>query len=243
MRFCLLLMWGVTLSSSTSLRRELTPIELIADAIPQYSRINTRELQDTADGFDNEADGFDEAEGTGGSSAPPEVTGTNPAAPAPLPVGNDVIPGNENPDPVINDSGNAPANMAGNLDPVINDSGNAPTTQPVQMAQPVKTTQPVQTAKAVQTVQPTVSPTLSPSHRPTIRPTMSPTKSKIVIPVIPTQIYPDEEEDFGVMHALAFVFFGAIVALAIRYRDSIRNLIPADAGARASKRSGRYQEM
>jgi hypothetical protein len=272
MRFCLLLMWGVTLSSSTLLRRQLTPIE----------SIGTRELQDTADNFDAE-------EETGGSSAVPEVTGTIPAVPAPPPISNEAIPGNGNPDSVINDSGNTPANMAESPDPVINDSGNSPanmadapantadapantadapanmadapandtakpvqtnqpvqptktvqTNQPVQTPKAVQTAQPVQTPKAVQTAQPIVSPTHSPSHRPTIRPTASPTKAKTVIP---QQNYPDEEEGFGAMHALAFVFFGAIIALAIRKRNSIRNLIPADAGARSSKRSGRYQEM
>jgi hypothetical protein len=271
MRFCLLLMWGVTLSSSTLLRRQLTPIE----------SISTRELQDTADNFDVD-------DGTGGSSAVPEVTGTIPAVPAPSPIGNEAVPGNGKPDSVINDSGGTPTNMAGIPDPVINDSGNAPanmadvpantadtpadntaktvvadapaddtaktvqtaqpvqtpkavqTSQPVQSPKPVQTAQPVQIPKIVQTAQPIASPTHSPSHRPTLRPTASPTKAKTVIP---QQNYPDEEEGFGVMHALAFVFFGAIVALAIRKRNSIRNLIPADGGARASKRSGRYQEM
>jgi hypothetical protein len=47
----------------------------------------------------------------------------------------------------------------------------------------------------------------------------------------------------GAPHVLAFVFFGAIVALAIPKERLYSESLLADAGARSSKRSGRHQEM
>jgi hypothetical protein len=263
MRFCLLLMWGVTLSSSTLLRRQLTPIESNADEIQQNTHSTTRQLQDAVNG-------------TGGSSPPPEVTGTNPAevtgtipaAPAPPPTGNETIPGNGNPNPGTVDSGKTPANIApapDNSTPKTNPFADADidfckTATAVDSCEGCKAAASSVTENdktcwwengtctkksterdqgemcVVQTARPTVSPTFSPSPRPT----SSPSKARVDIP---QQNYPDEEEGFDFTKVLAFVFFGAIIALAVRKRDFIRNLISGDAGTRSSKRSGRYQEM
>jgi hypothetical protein len=294
MRFCLLLMWGVTLSSST--------LESIADEIQQNTRTTTRQL-----------------ETDGGGAHSPEVTGTDPAtaAPTPPPTGNDTIPGNGNPVPGTNDSGNPPANIPSapeigtpETDPCAHadvdncaacktaaasltdndktcwwDGSSCSKTEleghaAEDMCQPpyVAPTDPCATAVdsceackvaassvtendktcwwengtcskvsterdqgemcVVQTTRPTVSPTVSPTFAPTHRPTSSPTKARVVIP---EQNYPDEEVGFGATKVLAFVFFGVIIALAVRNRNFLSSQVGA--GLRSSKQSGRYQEM
>jgi hypothetical protein len=265
MRFCLLLMWGVTLSSSTLLRRELTPIESIADDIQQ----SARQLDEAAGGI----------EGTDGSNAPPEVTGTELPAAA-------VTPGYTASAPVGTPETDPCADVGVDSCDACKDAGHTLTEDDKtcwwdgsscskteeashvvdEMCEPPEAAQEVTTAVAhgwwkngtcskvsddqesgemcvvevaPPTAQPTVSPTFNPTERPVSSKTNAASNAHVVIThvvepqvVLPQQNYPDEDEGFGIMKVLAFVFFGAITVLGVR-----------SARMRSSKLSGRYQEM
>jgi hypothetical protein len=83
--FCLLLMWGVTLSSSTSVRSQSTRIESIPDEIKRNNPATTRELDDG--GVPPEVPGNDPSPGTGNPGSEVSNSGILPANnnPAPQP--------------------------------------------------------------------------------------------------------------------------------------------------------------